>query len=325
MFKTDKTRLIPHEHTGKLRPHQFTSYLPLLLLLLVTAIPLSFFTAFAQSPGPESRSISLTGVVPGQPPTVGAVITEPTPGQRFSEGPVTVSGTCPEGTLVEIYKNDIFAGSTICSSNGIFAVEIDLLFGENVLTARIYDALNQAGPESNRVNVIYDLLPPQGSGITPIGFDGAQLLLNTDSVFRGTFPGQELTMPLTPIGGTPPFAINIQWGDGNNRVISRNSNEVFSATHVFTRPGTYQVSIQATDANGRVAFLTVAAIVNGEPTTAGTGSLSSSDGLANGLLALWPLYVSLVAIVLSFWLGELREKRLLLKRPSANIIPLRNP
>lgn len=85
------------------------------------------------------------------------------------------------------------------------------------------------------------------------------------------------------------------------------------------------MSIQATDAQGRVAFLTVAAIVNGEPTSAGTGSLSSSDGLANGLLALWPLYVSLVAIVLSFWLGELREKRLLLKRPSANIIPLRNP
>lgn len=325
MFKLKQTKIIPHEHTGKLRPHEFTSYLPLLLLLIVTALPLSFFTAFAQSPGPESRSVSLTGIVPGQPPTAGAVITQPTPGQRFSEGPVTVSGTCPEGTLVEIYKNDIFAGSTICSSNGIFAVEIDLLFGENVLTARIYDALNQAGPESNSVPVIYDLLPPQGSGISPISFGGNQLLLNTDSVFRGAFPGDELSMPLTPIGGTPPFAINIQWGDGNNRVISRNSNEVFSAAHVFTKPGTYQVSVQATDAEGRVAFLTVAAIVNGEPNGTGAGSLSSSDSMANGLLALWPLYVSLVAIVLSFWLGEIREKHVLAKRPTGNIIPLRNP
>ena len=321
----EKTKLISHKHTGRLRPHQFTSYLPLLLLLLVTAIPLSFFTAFAQSPGPESRSVSLTGVVPGKPPSAGAVISQPTPGQRFSEGPVTVSGSCPAGTLVEIYKNNIFAGSTICSSNGIFAVDIDLLFGDNVLTARIYDALNQAGPDSNSVTVIYDLLPPQGGGISPISFGGGQLLLNTDSVFRGAFPGDELTMPLTPIGGTPPFAINIQWGDGNNKVISRNSNEVFSAAHVFTRPGTYQVSVQATDAEGRVAFLTVAAIVNGVPNSAGTGSLSSSDGMANGLLALWPLYVSLVAIVLSFWLGEVREKRVLLRHPIANIIPLRNP
>ncbi len=323
MFK--QTKIIPHEHTGKLRPHQFTSYLPLLILLIVTAVPLSFFTAFAQSPGPESRSISLTGVVPGQPPTAGAVITQPTPGQRFSQGPITVSGTCPAGTLVEVYKNDIFAGSTICSSNGIFAVDIDLLFGENTLTARVYDALNQAGPPSNSVTVIYDLLPPQGGTLSPISFGGAQLLLNTDSVFRGAFPGDELLMPLTPIGGTPPFAINIQWGDGNNRVVSRNSNEVFTTAHVFTKPGTYQVSIQATDAEGRVAFLTVAAIVNGAPNSAGAGSMSSSDTMANGLLALWPLYVSLVAIVLSFWLGEIREKHVLAKHATGNIIPLRNP
>jgi hypothetical protein len=251
-------------------------------------------------------------------------LTQPSPGQRFSEGPITVSGTCPAGTLVEIYKNDIFAGSTVCSSNGIFAVQIDLLFGNNVLTARIYDALNQAGPESNSITVIYDLLPPQGASFLPIAFGGSQLLINTDSVFRGAFPGKQLTMPLTPIGGTPPFAFNVQWGDGNNQVVSRNNNEVFSAAHVFTKPGTYQVSVQATDAQGRVAFLTVAAIVNGEPNAAGASSLSSSDGLGNGLLALWPLYVSLVAVVLSFWFGELREKRILARRPVANIIPLRN-
>ncbi|MFY9228156.1 MAG: PKD domain-containing protein [Candidatus Microsaccharimonas sp.] len=308
-------KLIHHDHSGKLRSHKYTSYLPLVILLLLTAIPLSAYTAFALSPGPESQSISLSGTVAGEPPTDPAVIKEPANQQRFSTSPVTVAGSCPADTLVEIFKNDIFAGSMICSSEGAFSLEVDLLFGQNVLVARVYDALNQAGPDSNIVTVFYDLLPAQSSSITPLDFGGPQLILNTDAVFRGTFPGQELTMPITLLGGVAPFALNIQWGDGSNKVVSRNNNTVFSTAHVFQKPGTYQMSIQATDANGRVAFLSVAAIVNGQPeVVAGSGGGEGGDNsMLNSLLALWPLYVSVVAIVLSFWFGEIREKRMLAK------------
>ena len=119
-------------------------------------------------------------------------------------------------------------------------------------------------------------------------------------------------MPLTLLGGTPPFAFNIQWGDGNNTVISRNNNTTFSTTHVFQKAGTYQVSIQATDADGRVAFLSVAAIVNGQPDAiAGSSGNGTNSGTLASIVALWPLYVSLVAVVLSFWFGEIREKHVL--------------
>ena len=305
-------KLIKHRHTGKLRPHTNTSYLPLIVLLLITAIPLSAYTTFALSPGPESRSISLSGTVPGKPPTVAAVISSPTDGKRFSASPIEVSGTCPANTLVEIYKNDIFAGSTVCTTTGTFTMQSDLMIGQNTLIARVYDALNQAGPDSNKVGVFYDLLPSQSAGIVPINFGGPQIVLSTDAVFRGTFPGQELTMPLTLLGGVAPFAFNIQWGDGGNNVIARNNNNTFSAGHTFQKPGTYQMSIQATDAGGRVAFLSVAAIVNGQPESAATtsGSGTNTGNLAS-VLTLWPLYVSLVAVVLSFWFGEIREKRVL--------------
>lgn len=305
-------KLIKHHHTGKLRPHAYTSYLPLIVLLLITAIPLSAYTTFALSPGPESRSISLTGTVPGKPPTVAAVITSPADGKRFSASPIEVSGTCPANTLVEIYKNDIFAGSTICTTTGTFTMQSDLMIGQNTLIARVYDALNQAGPDSNKVGVFYDLLPSQSAGIVPINFGGPQIILSTDAVFRGTFPGQELTMPLTLLGGVAPFAFNIQWGDGGNNVMARNNNTSFSAGHTFQKPGTYQMSIQATDAGGRVAFLSVAAIVNGQPeSVAATSSSGTNTGALASVLALWPLYVSLVAVVLSFWFGEIREKRVL--------------
>lgn len=305
-------KFIKHHHTGKLRPHTYTSYLPLVILLLITAIPLSAYTSFALRPGPDSRSISLTGTVPGKPPTVAANITTPTANKRFSASPIEVSGTCPADTLVEIYKNDIFAGSTICTSAGIFSLQSDLLIGQNVIVARVYDALNQAGPDSNKVSVFYDLLPAQSAGIVPLNFGGPQIILSTDAVFRGTFPGQNLSMPLTLLGGTAPFAFNIQWGDGSNNVMARNSNAVFSAEHSFQKPGTYQINIQVTDTQGRIAFLSVAAIVNGQPeAAAATSNQGTSTGSIASILTLWPLYVSLVAVVLSFWFGEMREKHVL--------------
>jgi hypothetical protein len=299
-----------HEHSGKLRPHAYTSYVPLIILLLLTAIPLSAYTSFALSPGPESRSVSLEGTVPGKPPTIAATITDPTNQKHFSTSPVTVSGSCPAGTLVEIYKNDIFAGSTICSDTGTYTMQIDLLIGQNILVARVYDALNQAGPDSNKVTVFYDLLPAQGIGITSLNFGGPQIVLSTDTVFRGAFPGQSLTLPLTILGGTAPYAFNIQWGDGQNTVVSRNNNASFPTDHVFKKSGTFQISVQATDAQGRVAFLSVAAIVNGQPEIAAGISNKNTSAIAS-ILTLWPLYVSLVAVVLSFWFGELREKRVL--------------
>ena len=293
-----------------MRPHEYTSYSPLLLLLLVVGVALLGATVSAATPytGPESSSVSLTGTVPAAPPKTAATITSPQGGHHFATSPITVSGTCPDNTLVELYKNDIFAGSGPCDEHGNYSFQIDLLLGKNDLVARVYDALNQPGPDSQTVTVFYDALPAQNAALTPLNFGGSQLLLNTDAVYRGAFPEHMLNVPIDIIGGTPPYAINVQWGDSNNKVYSRANNQTFTASHAYHRPGTYQITLQGTDAQGRVAFLTVAAIVNGQPSViASTGSGSST----NKLLLLWPLYTSAVAIVISFWLGERREKHIL--------------
>lgn len=301
-------KLSHHSHSGQLRPHEYTSYLPLALLLLVVGFALTVYTvSAADHPGPESGSVGITGVMPGDPPTVGATINSPNDQQHFNTTPVPVSGTCPKGTLVEVFKNDIFAGSTPCTDAGIYNIEIDLLNGRNVLITRVYDSLNQPGPDSNAVIVFYDALPPQAGSITSLEFGGAQLLLNTDAVFRGVFPDQELAVPLDILGGSPPYAINIQWGDSTNKVVSRNDNISFTTSHIYSKAGTYQVSFQATDSMGRVAFLTVASIVNGQPEVAPAATAE----VTNKLLVLWPLYTAALAVLISFWLGERREKHVL--------------
>lgn len=309
-------KLSHHHHSGKVRPHEHTSYVPLAFMLVIVGFALTVFSTAVESAtpydGPEAGSVGMTGIMPGKPPTTAATINIPSNGQRFTTSPITVSGTCPENTLVEIFKNDIFAGSTICTSKGTYTLEVDLLIGENRLVARVYDALNQAGPDSNIVTVYYDAIPPQSGSLTPFNFGGNQLLLNTDAVFRGVFPGDTMTVPLDILGGTPPYAVNIEWGDATNKVVPRNDNATFNVEHVYQKAGTYQVTFQASDAGGRVAFLTVAAIVNGQPDT--VTAATKPIATPNQLLLLWPIFTGAVAVTVSFWLGEQREKHILKKR-----------
>lgn len=314
-----------HSHSGRYRPHEHTSYFPLLVILLLVGAVLLKGTLTVQAqqtlpptPGPEARSVSLTGTVPEDAPDTAAVITSPSNQQRFSESPIPVTGTCPKGTLVEILKNNIFAGSAICSDEGTFSLDIDLLIGENTLIARVYNSLNEPGPNSAPVTVFYDAVPPQESPLAPLDFSEAQLIINTNAVYRGTFPDEELTMPIEVIGGTAPYAVEVQWGDNDRNTIPRDNNQPFTASHTYKRPGTYRVNLQATDSEGRVAFLTVVAVINGQPPelyqSVGSSTAGSSFGVVmNQIYVLWPLVAAALAAVLSFWLGEQREKHILLK------------
>lgn len=305
-------KLIDHQHTGRLRAHEHTSYLPLAFILFIVGVTLATFTysALAATPytGPESGSIGLTGAVPAPPPTVAATINTPHDGQHFTSSPITVSGTCPAGTLIEVYKNNIFAGSAPCD-NGKYSIDIDLLFGQNSITVQVYDALNQAGPISKTVTVFYDYSLAQAAPSAFFNLSGSQLLLNTDAAYRGSFPNQQLNVPITVIGGTAPFAINVQWGDVNNQVISRSNNTTFNASHAYKKPGTYKITLQGSDSNQLVAFLSVAAIINGKPELQAANGVSRAS--VNKILVLWPIFAIAATALVSFWVGERREKKIL--------------
>lgn len=307
-------KIIEHQHTGRLRPHEHTSYVFLALLVVVVGVFLAVFSVstFAADPPPQAGSVGLTGTLPAKPPKVAATITSPKSQQHFGSSPITVSGTCPSATLVEIYKNNIFAGSTPCGNDGNFSVSIDLLYGPNSLTAQVYDVLNQAGPTSDPVDIFYDATAPQAGGLSFLNFSGSQLVLNSSGIYRGAFPGQTLNVPITIIGGLGPYAVNVEWGDSSNKIIPRSDNSVFNASHIYKKPGTYRITIEATDSQQQVAFLTVAAIINGTPGAISTINISSvSKSPTNKLLVLWPAYAMVATFVASFWMGERREKRIL--------------
>lgn len=60
--------MIHHRHSGRLRPHEYTSYPILFLLIVIVGLALAVCSVSAVSPGPESGSVSLTGTFPKDPP-----------------------------------------------------------------------------------------------------------------------------------------------------------------------------------------------------------------------------------------------------------------
>lgn len=171
----------------------------------------------------ESGSVGLEGRISSPPPTTGATISFPRDGATITDLPVAVSGICPTGLLVKIFKNNVFAGSAQCI-NGSFSIQIDLFSGRNELVARVYDDLDQPGPDSNIVVVT---LPFSGS------FIPNRISLTSAFAKRGANPGQTLSWPITITGGIGPYAITVDWETVKQPIYSARHFRAISTSRIF--------------------------------------------------------------------------------------------
>jgi len=263
--------------------------------LLTGLLPLLVLAPAARAVTQQSGSTGLSGTVPGPPPSQAATIDIPRNGQSFSTIPITVSGFCPASTLIEIYKNGVFAGSAECQGTS-YSLQIDLFDGRNDLVAKDYDSLNQNGPDSNTVTVNF-------SSAIPV--PGPRITLSTQFAERGADPGTILTWPTTLTGGTGPYAFSIDWGDKSTPdLMSQAAPGNVSLAHTYAQSGVYKVTVKATDINGNSAFLQLVAIANGPVQQAGTNSKNSIITTQQTKVLLWPIIVLFVLLISSFWLGR---------------------
>lgn len=262
------------------------------------------------STNPQSGVTGLTGTVPTDPPTQGATITFPSNGQTFTDSQIDVTGVCPDDLLIKLYKNEVFAGSTVCE-NGSFTITIDLFSGQNVLVARVFDELDQPGPDSNSPVVNFD-----DTGGIETALD--RVTLTTNFAKRGANPGQTLTWPMTLTGGTGPYAISINWGDGEETLLSLDLAGDFTPEHIYETPGTYRIIVKATDANGSSSFLQLVGVANGAVQDVPGAPLESGTLTPTGgttfQFVVWPLYIMLFLIISTFWLGRRYELKKLKKK-----------
>jgi hypothetical protein len=301
-------------HTGRLRPHHETSYALLVFLILSLGLLVLSVGWRAEAGTTGGGQYSVTAVVTGARPTGQAIITSPSNGQTFQANPVTVSGTCPDKTLVKIYKNGILAGSTICDPSRHFTIPIDLLLGSNALTALAYNTTDQPGPDSPAVNVT--LTVPSNV----FGFSN-ELLIQSSSYYRGAQPGDTITWPIELVGGIAPYAVSFDWGDGSQSdLVTRTAAGPFSLSHVYKKAGgylgNYPLIIRATDSAGHTAYLQLTSIINKSSGNGSAGTKSVLPSL-NQFVLIWPLWIILLLMVISFWLGERREKRVMRRQLEA--------
>ena len=301
-----------HSHTGRLTHHHDTSYALLTFLTLAIGVLLASYAMSVRAsdcgvPATPSceGSYDVKAVVPGPRPAKPAVITSPSTGQTFTTNPVTVEGTCPAKALIKIFSNGILVGSILCGANGRFSVPVDLVIGRNDLTALPYNTLDQEGPTSPTVTVTLNQ-PPGGPGFS------TELIIHTENYYRGTQPGQEVVWPIELVGGQAPYAVSVDWGDGTSDLITRLAPGAFTVKHTYQQVGgylgSYPLIIRATDSVGHTAYLQVTTLVNSGKGVPGNTAATPAQW-SSMFPFIWPLWVLLLLMIISFWLGERREKR----------------
>lgn len=258
----------------------------------------------------ESGSVGVSGVVSAPAPANAPIISIPNSGASFSSIPITISGICDSDLLVKVFKNGVFAGSAQCQ-NGSFSMSTDLFSGRNDLAARQYDLLDQESPQSSVVSILYS---DNAANETQLD----RITLSTNFAKKGADPGQELVWPFAISGGTGPYAVTVEWGDGETGLYSIPTPGEFTIAHTYKNPGSFVVVVKAVDVNGKTALMQVVAIANGSldqtdangnSTSRNGGSGSASDESGGGAepktRILWqPAAIMIPFILSTFWLGK---------------------
>lgn len=129
---------------------------------------------------------------------------------------------------------------------------------------------------------------------------------------------QTFSFDLNVGGGAPPYQLTIDWGDGNVTGVAHPRESTLTIAHVYKKSGTYVVVVRGTDAEKQTALLQLSAAVKGSDSVVGTGSIGPIAGILSGLREwlwlVWPVYIFVILMVVSFWIGEQEGYRQLLAR-----------
>ncbi|MBA3757488.1 hypothetical protein H0X09_01320 [Candidatus Saccharibacteria bacterium] len=272
-----------------------------------------------------AQNIVVSAKVPAAVLTEPAVITNPVNGQRFTSYPIPVSGTCPLNSYVKLYRNDVFSGTAICSASQTFSLSSDLFSGANEFKARVFNTTDDEGPQSNTVTVYLDPVPAEpGAPKPPPSTSSSPLIIKTDFRFVGYYTGQTGRWKLEISGGAPPYAVNVDWGDGTSSIFSRKKSGDLIIQHKYEKAGpgensSYTVKVTGSDSDDNKAYLEFFVIVNSNnlPELVGDTIPTARPPVDTRLLwLLWPAYIVVILMVVSFYLGE-REELLELRKRGA--------
>lgn len=336
-------KLIDHKHSGKLVHFRHTSHFPLSLGLII--LGLFLFAGGYMNVGAEKYSghIEIGAIVEGPPPEIGAVITSPIDGYKVEDvSNIEISGTCPKDNFIVIKNNDALAGSTVCTNDGTFSLSIELVTGNNTISALNYDNLNQAGPSTPSVKVILKgkfIIQNDNQNIfenivnnKPKLPDNPSIIAGKDSecssyvvgdlpqdnkkpniavvcVPRLFFQGIEEKLGVIVWGGQPPYIVNINWGEILGETQYKFDTQGYHLINFkYTSSGVYKIKFNMSDQQN------IETIVETAVQVVGDSKSTTLPIIGNVIDYSWfdvpvPLYFLALALTLGFWCGDLFDRK----------------
>lgn len=323
-----------HKHTGRLIHHRHTSYWALALLVLLSGL-----LAFGIDRTARADTLFVSATVPAPIPT-DAPAFDPQFASLITTSPdLEITGTCPVITpavIIGLYRGSELLGSSVCGVDGRFAATVTLNPGTQEIIARVVTITGQYGQSSSPATITYTPpIPPTpptpptktNSGAQSGGDSGASanqstnvgagalsprlLTIELDQPFVKYLPDVVTLIRVRFEGGTPPYTVTVDWGDGRSSQETLSRDGTYTFSHIYGEGDSRLVSITARD-NGGLSLTRRYAAVNAAPASAHTNFTLAGllDGISpNTLLLTLSLYGALFASVLLLWRYELIHYR----------------
>ena len=302
----------------KIMLHPFSMFL--ILCMVVFIVDWTFRVA--------ADSYTVTAQVLAPVLDEGATITSLTDNETVTSAPITISGTCPANSYVNLYINNLFAGADYCI-NQVFTIQTDLYVGENTITAKDFNVTDAQGPTTPSYNVTLAVPKVTNS----IGASNSTqpiipaLILDSSYYYQTFTTGNSFTWQVNLAGGEAPYTLNVNWGDGTFSKLIFKTDPTFTIRHKYAKPGYYKVVINATDSAKNQRIIQLAALIKlpGSPSLASTipktipesVSYTINNFFVSSKVWLWAAWSSLIVVILmlvSFILGEREQRTRILKK-----------
>jgi hypothetical protein len=180
------------------------------------------------------------------------VITSPKSGDIVDGDEVTVSGTAPPGTQIELWNRGKPIASTFADDEGNWSIRLQLTEYAYELVARAC-LRGVCSNFSSPPVTFFRQSPPVNS--FKIELSNYMLRGNTSKAVVAYF---------LISGGNAPYRLTIDWGDGSKDTITVDNKE-FNVTHHYKKPGKYNATITGTDRDGFGARASFSADISDGP------------------------------------------------------------
>lgn len=240
-----------------------------LLLLLCVGVLMVGLSIRAYGAG-ASQEISATIFAPL--PTAPATITSPADQIHFSAAVITVAGTCPANSYVDLNDNSSLVGVANCGSGQTtYSLQINLSLGSNVLAAQVYNVTNQAGPAPTSITVWLDNpAPPPTPTPAPPSPPTTLQVTSQDSTSYQSGAVTSVSPYVTERGIAPPFSLI---------VVTFHSNPLTCQTYADSN-GNWSCTLDQALADGFHDVYVTATTPQGQVLTLVTYHIHVSSGIA---------------------------------------------